>query len=75
MRRLFCDRGLNLLLRDKSCENRLEWLNEFKRALTETDSHSHMTELRKGWFLESIDDLLKQVSHVELSQVSHVELS
>ena len=51
------------------------WFMCIKSALTKMNSGSFMTELRKGWFLESIDDLLKQVSHVELSQVSHVELS
>lgn len=52
------------------------WFVDIKSALTETNSASFMTELRKGWFLESIDDLLKQVSNVELrKQVNHVELS
>lgn len=43
------------------------WFVDIKSVLTERNSGSFMTELRKGWFLESIDDLLKQVSHVELS--------
>ena len=43
------------------------WFMGIKSALTEMNSGSFMTELRKGWFLESIDDLLKQVSHVEVS--------